>query len=65
MDDYTYSDEGPQCPYCGRQYTADEPIYYDEQNFTEDECDECGENFSVTVSHSVSWTCEKREEPNQ
>jgi hypothetical protein len=23
MSEETYSDQGPQCPYCGRQYTAD------------------------------------------
>jgi NAD-dependent SIR2 family protein deacetylase len=52
----TYSTEGPECPHCGRQYTADEPHYYDD-NYTEDECDECGKKFKVEVHHSVSWAC--------
>ena len=55
--DETYSTEGPQCPYCGRQYTADESGYYDE-NYTSQECDECGNTFSVQVYTSTSWTCE-------
>lgn len=54
----TYSTEGPQCPYCERQYTADESFYYDEQNYTEQECDECGKRFQVRVFHSTSWACE-------
>lgn len=54
----TYSTEGPQCPHCGRQFTADDPSYYDEMRYKQDECDECGKPFSVSVYHSVSWTCE-------
>lgn len=54
----TYSSEGPQCPYCGRQYTADEPGFYDEQRYTEEDCDNCGRKFSVSVNHSTTWTCE-------
>lgn len=56
--DETYSHQGPQCPYCGRQYTADEPWYYDENSCTEETCDNCGETFSIEVNHSVTWTCE-------
>lgn len=55
----TYSNEGPQCPYCGRQFTADDSIYYDEMNYTSDTCDECDKKFSVSVHTSVSWTCEQ------
>lgn len=54
----TYSTEGPICPYCARQYTADEGHYYDEQNYTEQECDGCEKTFSVRVYTSTSWTCE-------
>jgi|GEM_PF-3337308 len=54
----TYSTSGPECPYCGRQYTPDEPHYYDESNYTEQECDDCGNTFMVEVYHSTSWTCE-------
>lgn len=60
MADYTYSTEGPECPHCGRQYTADDPSYYSE-NYTEETCDGCGETFEVEVYHSTSWTCTKRE----
>src|SRR6185312_11677433 len=27
-DKRTYSEEGPQCPHCGRQFTADDGAYY-------------------------------------
>lgn len=57
MAEETYSDEGPQCPYCGRQYTADDPGYY-RDDYTEEDCDNCGKKFSVSVNHSVSWACE-------
>ncbi len=58
----TYSHEGPKCPNpdCGRQYTADDPAYYDESNYTEETCDNCGETFDVEVYHSVSWSCDRR-----
>jgi len=58
----TYSNEGPQCPYCGRQYTADEPGYYDEMNYTEETCDSCGNKFSVDVCVSIAWLCEAIED---
>lgn len=58
----TYSREGPQCPHCGRQYTADEPWYYDETNFTADVCDQCDKPFKVSVYTSTSWTCEPAED---
>jgi transposase-like protein len=54
----TWSSDGPQCPYCGRQYTADESHYYDEQNYTEEDCDSCGKKFAVEVHTSVYWACE-------
>lgn len=57
----TYSTEGPVCPHCQRQFTADEPHYYDEGGYTEDQCDQCGGKFKVEVYHSVSWTCEPME----
>lgn len=52
----SYSEEGPACPHCGRQFTADGPEYY-QDSYTQDECDECGGLFKVEVQHSVSWTC--------
>lgn len=54
----TYSTEGPICPYCARQYTADEGHYYDESNYTSEDCGSCGKTFSVEVYTSTSWTCE-------
>lgn len=54
----TYSDVGPQCPHCGVQFTADEPHYYDEMGYTEDDCGYCGKPFKVTVYHSTTWSCE-------
>lgn len=58
MTGETYSTEGPQCPYCGRQYTANDASYYDESNYTSQECDGCGKTFSVEVFTQTSWTCE-------
>jgi hypothetical protein len=58
MASETYSLEGPQCPYCLRQYTADDPAYYSEK-YTEEVCDNCNRKFSVEVYHSTSWTCEQ------
>lgn len=57
-----YSSEGPKCPYCGRQYTADEPYFYDVNKYTEQECDQCGKTFDVEVCHSVDWTTTTRGE---
>jgi len=53
----THSDEGPQCPHCGFQYTADDPLYYDEMGYTSDTCCECGKDFEVEVSISIAWNC--------
>lgn len=53
----TYSTEGPECPYCGFTFTPDEPHYFDETGYTEDECPECEKKFQVSVSHSTSWLC--------
>lgn len=58
MADYTYSTEGPECPHCHRAFTADEAFYYDEMRYTEQQCDECGKTFKVSVFVQTSWTCE-------
>lgn len=50
--------EGPQCPYCQRQYTADEAYYFDENAYTQETCDECGKTFSVQVHTTTDWICE-------
>lgn len=55
LPDYTYeTEEGPKCPFCGRQYTADESHYFDESGFT-NECDECENTIRVEPQISVSW----------
>ena len=56
----TYSNEGPQCPYCGHHYIADEPRYYDEEQYTEETCDKCGKTFDVEVDTFTSWACTAR-----
>jgi len=61
MTEETYSHEGPKCPYCERQYTADDSYFYDEMNFTDMECDACHQVFDVDVYTSTSWTCTPRD----
>ena len=56
----TYETEGLKCPCCDRQYTADDPVYYDEMRYTEETCDECGATFDVSVDHRTTWTCTER-----
>lgn len=53
----TYSTEGPRCPYCGFQFTPDEPHYFDEMGYTEQDCPDCEKKFSVSVFTQTSWTC--------
>jgi len=60
----TYETEGPKCPCCGRQYTADEDFFFDEMRFTEFECDDYGETFDVGGYTSTSWTCTSRDRPD-
>lgn len=60
-DRETYSEEGPQCPHCNRQFTADEAVFFDAANYTSQGCDECGKTFKVSVYTSTSWTCEPLE----
>lgn len=57
MVEETHESEGPKCPHCGHQYIADDPHYYDEMNYTADECDTCGKPFKVVVYTSTYWTC--------
>lgn len=59
----TYSTEGPQCPYCERQFTADDPGYFDENNYNQERCDQCNKLFTVSVETTTSWTCEPTEQP--
>jgi hypothetical protein len=56
LPEYTFEDgEGPRCPFCKTQWTADDPVYYDENGF-EDECSECGNIIRIVPTISVSWT---------
>lgn len=56
----TFGTEGPKCPCCERQYTADEAGYYDEWAYTEETCDRCGATFDVRVSTTTTWECTER-----
>lgn len=47
--------EGPQCPFCGTVFTADDPQYYDESGF-EDECGSCGNVIFIQPYVSTTWT---------
>ena len=47
--------EGPSCPFCGTQWTADDPVYFDEYGF-EEACSECGNVIRIEPEISVSWT---------
>lgn len=49
------TDEGPICPFCGREYTADGPEFMDEHG-TEMECDQCGNEIRIEAHISVAWT---------
>ena len=59
--DETYSTEGPQCPHCGRQFTADEPGFFAD-DYDKEDCDECGKSFAVSVYTNTSWTCSPLDE---
>lgn len=56
----TLENEGPKCPYCGRQFTADEGSYFDD-DYTEETCDECEQTFDVEVCTSTVWRCQTRD----
>lgn len=63
-DTFSISSEGPQCPYCGHQVTADVGKYYDEHGYVEDKCDDCEEVFTVSVSNTTTWMCEQVDLPS-
>jgi len=55
LPESTYEDgEGPKCPFCGTVWTADDPMYYDEDGF-EDECSECGNHIRIEPILSAAW----------
>lgn len=53
----TDSTEGPLCPYCARQFTADENRYWE---LTKMECDDCGRTFDVEVCVETTWYSKAR-----
>lgn len=55
---HTVSTEGPQCPYCGYEVTADDSSYFDETGYTRDTCQGCGKEFRVDVFTETTWSCE-------
>jgi transposase-like protein len=63
MANDTYSGEGPQCPFCKRQYVADaDGWWYDKNNFADGyKCDECGNTFDVEVEINITWSCTRQE----
>jgi transcription elongation factor Elf1 len=58
--DWTYSDDGPLCPYCGHRHIADDPAFFDPDLMTEITCDSCDKTFDVEVEQHTSWTCATR-----
>lgn len=63
-DTETFSDKGPECPYCGDTIMPDEGIYYDETRYVTDECPTCEKKFKVEVHTSTTWTCEAVPQPD-
>lgn len=58
-DEYTYSVDGPICPYCGHKHRpSEEPEHYYSESSDTSECGECGKEFRMSVFPSHSWTCE-------
>jgi hypothetical protein len=55
----TRSKDGPTCPYCNALITPDEAFYYSE-DYTKQQCYECNKTYSVSVFHSITWTCKAR-----
>jgi hypothetical protein len=63
FNDYTVSQEGPQCPYCLSQIReADDPCYYDDNNFIEFICEDCGSTSKAEVYRETTWTLTKVEQ---
>ena len=55
LPEETYSDgEGPICPWCGQEWTADDALYYDEDGFEED-CSNCGKPIHIQPVITTAW----------
>jgi DNA-directed RNA polymerase subunit RPC12/RpoP len=57
LPDVTESDDGPECPHCGRGFIPDEGYYYDQTKFDRFKCDECGRESTVEIFHVTTWRC--------
>lgn len=49
------------CPYCSNIFYPDEGHYYDEANYTSDDCYKCGRTFDVIVETSTVWITRPQE----
>lgn len=47
------------CPYCQATFSADCDDYGADSD--ERECDECGNTFTLTAEHTISWTTKRKE----
>lgn len=56
---WTYSSEGPTCPYCTRIITPDDGSYYDEHRLRKLTCGGCGRDFDVAVNIHATWRTKK------
>jgi len=55
--DFREEDEA-KCPWCSAKLCTDESYDADGE---EDTCDECGNEFTLTANHSVTWTTKRKE----
>ena len=54
-----WSEDKAKCPYCKASVCTDESYDSDEEML---ECDECGNAFTLTANHSVTWTTDRVEQ---
>lgn len=55
--DYWHEDEA-KCPWCNAKVCTDESYDADDEDHA---CAECGNSFTLTAEHSVSWTTKRKE----
>lgn len=51
-----YHADSAKCPWCSAEICTDESYDSDDESH---ECDECGNPFSLTAEHSVTWTTKR------
>lgn len=59
--DFKMEDEA-KCPWCSAALCTDESYDADGE---EDTCDECGNSFTLTANHSVTWTTKRKAVTNE